>query len=214
MVAHLATVAACYDPTVRDCTVQCSSTTDCTGGQHCSNGWCAMPAHGSCDDPLVPNGGLPDGKPANSSDASLCELGCTNGRCDAAGVCVIDCSASSSCVSSDVLCPPNIPCRVVCGDYACAHHIICGYATSCEVQCTGASSCGDEIRCSSGPCDVTCSGTSSCRRRIKCSLSCSCDASCTGSGSCPEISECPMTTKCQLGRGCSSLIAGCDTCTM
>lgn len=217
MLAHLLAVAGCYNPALRDCTVQCSSATDCTGGQQCSDGWCVMPGRASCDDRVVLDASdspPDDGKPTDASDILLCRLGCTRGTCDAAGVCVIDCSASGSCSSFDVVCPPGVRCRVVCGDYACTHHVVCGYATSCEVQCSGVSSCSDEVRCSSGPCDVTCSGESSCRRRTKCATSCSCDVSCTGAGSCAEVAECPQMAKCQLGRGCSSLLAGCDLCAM
>jgi hypothetical protein len=61
------------------------------------------------------------------------------------GVCVIDCSAPDSC-PNDVFCPPNIPCRVVCGDRSCDHHVECRLATACEVVCSGVDSCADEIR--------------------------------------------------------------------
>lgn len=36
------TLAACYQPTLRDCTVSCTSAADCAGDQVCgSSGWCA-----------------------------------------------------------------------------------------------------------------------------------------------------------------------------
>jgi hypothetical protein len=35
--------------------------------------------------------------------------------------------------------------------------------------------------------------------------------SCTGTGSCAEPSECPEAT-CRIGNGCTSLLAGCDSC--
>lgn len=205
----------CYRPALRDCTVECSEPTDCSGDQICRDGWCTGTAADVCDVPASgPDSGTPidaasDGAPP---DSALCALGCTNGTCDPAGVCVIDCSVTGSCATSDVKCPPNVPCRVVCGDGACLKKIICGLATSCEVQCAGANSCGDEIQCNNVPCEITCSGASSCDRRVKCGMSCSCDVQCTGTGSCGEVSECPMAAACALGRGCSSLISGCETC--
>jgi hypothetical protein len=140
---------------------------------------------------------------------SLCDQGCTNGSC-VDGVCVIDCTTAFSC-ANDVVCPPNLPCRVVCGDHACAHKVNCGLSTSCQVQCNGDTSCQDEIICNTNRCDVDCIGASSCKRRTKCSNACACDVTCTGTGSCTEVSECPAST-CKLGNGCSSLLTGCDSC--
>ncbi|MCE9572392.1 MAG: hypothetical protein K8W52_04485 [Deltaproteobacteria bacterium] len=49
-VAALATLGACYDPTVRDCVVSCTGAGQCAGDQVCgADGWCAAPAvAGSC----------------------------------------------------------------------------------------------------------------------------------------------------------------------
>jgi hypothetical protein len=142
-------------------------------------------------------------------DAALCELGCPNGTC-MGGVCVIDCSAPDSC-PMDIHCPPNVPCRVMCGDSSCDKKIECQMATSCEVQCTGTDACADEIHCGMDkPCDITCSGLRSCKKRPKCKEACSCDVLCTGIGSCAEAAECPMG--CRLGNGCTAAIGGCDRC--
>jgi hypothetical protein len=206
VIAHL--VVGCYHPDVRDCTVQCSAATDCTSGQVCNHGWCTMPEAKEC-----PKGGAVgiDAATASGSDApqTLCSQGCSNGSC-VDGVCVIDCSAPNAC-QNDINCPANLPCRVVCGDNACAKPIKCGSSTSCEVQCIGDHACGDEIQCNSQRCDVDCSGPSSCERRTRCLGSCACDVSCSGGGSCPEPSECPASA-CKLGNGCTSLAAGCDDC--
>lgn len=217
VVAHLVAITGCYQPELRDCTVHCAAATDCTGGQVCRpDGWCAMPSVDNC--PAGGNGtgdtidaatDIGSNGSADAATNNLCPQGCTNGTCDN-GVCVIDCGTPYSC-QNDVLCPPNVPCRVVCGDHACAHKVICGLATSCEVQCTGDYSCADEIQCNTNRCDVDCAGTSSCKRRTRCANACACDVSCTGAGSCVEASECPALT-CKLGNGCSALLAGCDDC--
>jgi hypothetical protein len=208
VIAHL--VAGCYHPEVVDCTVQCSAPTDCTGGQVCNGGWCLMPSSPKC-----PPGGAEldaatvtiDSRPVDAPD--FCELGCNNGSC-VDGVCVIDCSVTGSC-PNDVTCPANLPCRIVCGDNACGHKLICGLATSCEILCSGENACADDIQCNTNRCSVTCSGTSSCKRRTRCTNACACDVTCTGAGSCAEPSECPAST-CKLGNGCTSLIAGCNDC--
>ncbi|HEY5927429.1 MAG TPA: hypothetical protein VIV11_37350 [Kofleriaceae bacterium] len=212
VIAHLVAVAGCYQPELRDCTVQCAAPTDCTGGQVCRNdGWCAMPGAKKCPE----GGAAPDGGGEVTRDAApdsldLCPMGCTNGTCDN-GVCVIDCTAPFSCLNGDVVCPANLPCRVNCGDNSCAKKIICGMATSCEVNCQGEDACVDEIHCNNKRCDVNCTGFESCKKRTRCANSCACDVSCIGIGSCAEPSECSESA-CRLGNGCSSLLTGCDDC--
>ena len=210
VLAHLVALAGCYQPELRDCTVRCEQPSDCTGGQVCrDDGWCAAPGVTSCPgEGDGDNQATPDASAA-TGDASLCPLGCSNGTC-VDGVCVIDCSATMAC-QSEVACPANLPCRIVCGDRACAKKINCGMATSCEVQCTGEASCQDEITCNANRCDIDCTGASSCKRRTKCNGACACDVTCTGIGSCAEPADCPGST-CQLGNGCSSLLAGCNKC--
>jgi hypothetical protein len=215
LLAYLVATAGCYNPELRDCTVQCSAATDCTGGQVCrADGWCAMPGTEECAEGGSDNNVAIDAPNMVGPDApagpTACDQGCTNGTC-VAGVCVIDCSAPYSCITNDVLCTPGLPCRVVCGDHSCSHKIVCGTATSCEVQCNGDFSCQDEIQCNTNRCDVDCIGVSSCRRRTRCANACACDASCTGASTCPEISECPASS-CRLGNGCTSILTGCDSC--
>ncbi len=209
-------VTGCYRPSLRDCTVECSAPSDCSGDQICRDGWCTGESANACEPPSAPDSGTDDAGiadgPLPDADLTRCVLGCTNGTCDANGVCVIDCSATGSCTAADVRCPANVPCRVVCGDNACTKKVICGSATSCDVDCMGSDSCRDEIQCGTIPCDVTCSGATSCHKKTKCSMSCSCDVRCTGAGSCAEIAECPLDGGCLLGRGCSSQVAGCETC--
>ena len=151
--------------------------------------------------------------PPDSDDAvALCEQGCSSGTCDAQGVCVIDCSAQGACSEQDVVCPTNLPCRVVCGDHACAKRVQCAMATSCDVQCIGPSSCGDVVQCGMGACDVRCLGDSSCGKHTDCGMSCACDVTCSGTGACHDASMCPHGMTCLLGRGCTSALPGCNTC--
>lgn len=207
--AYLAT--ACYHPDTLDCTLQCGAPTDCADGQSCANGWCAN-AGVSCThegQPVTVDGAVNNNTPDANTANAICQQGCTKGTC-IDGVCVMDCSAAGSCMN-DVICPANLPCRVLCGDNACAKHINCSMSSSCDVRCTGQMACGDEIQCPAGECDVVCSGLSSCKRRTKCDMSCACDVTCSGPMSCMEASACPEST-CRVGNGCSSLLNDCNSC--
>ena len=44
-----ATLAACYEPRVRDCALTCRAASDCAGDQACQDGWCVTPG-ASCGD--------------------------------------------------------------------------------------------------------------------------------------------------------------------
>jgi hypothetical protein len=210
-------LAACYDPATRDCTVRCSAPTECASGQHCVGGWCAAASVNSCARPPDMS---PDPNPTDPDAASvqnpppdaidICEQGCSKGTC-INGVCTIDCSAPGSCLT-DVICPINLPCHVICGDGSCTHHVNCGMSLACTVECTGDNACGDQIQCSTYPCNVTCTGAGACKRKIACPMSCSCDVTCSGIGSCAEISDCPLDTQCRVGNGCTSQVGGCNTC--
>lgn len=59
-------LVACYQPTLRDCTVSCSSAADCAGDQVCgASGWCAAPDV-ACS--LDPDAASVDGAGADGSD--------------------------------------------------------------------------------------------------------------------------------------------------
>jgi hypothetical protein len=61
-VAALATLAGCYAPSLRDCTVSCESPTDCATGQVCGDdGLCAAPERaGRCMGMGMPDAAPPD----------------------------------------------------------------------------------------------------------------------------------------------------------
>ncbi len=207
-------VGACYAPTLRDCAVTCAAATECGGGQICgADGFCAAPdVAGTCGAmldaaPATDVGATGDAPPP---DASLCALGCSNGTC-VGGVCVIDCSAPDSC-PDDIVCAPNVPCRVLCGDRSCDNQIKCELASSCDIRCMGLGSCGDELICGKAPCTIACSGEQSCARRVKCKEACSCDVSCSGLEACGETPECPHGDTCRLGAGCTSSVPACNAC--
>jgi hypothetical protein len=206
----IVSVVACYHPDTVDCTLQCGAPTDCADGQSCANGWCANTGVTCTHEgqPVTVDAAVNNNGPDGGNENALCQQGCTKGTCQA-GVCVIDCSATGSC--SDVACPANLPCRVICGDNSCTKKINCTMASSCDVRCTGQNACADEIQCPMGECDVACTGAGSCKRRTKCGNSCACDVTCSGPMSCMEASECPSMA-CRIGNGCSSVLATCETC--
>ena len=200
--------AGCYRPSLRDCTVQCSNAGECGGDQICGgDGWCAAPATaGHCEQATTGDGEPPPPPPRNDAGDSECRAACTAGTCDH-GVCVIDCSAEDAC-PSDVNCPGNVPCRVVCGDHSCGHHVDCRMAPVCEIECVGTGSCADELRCGTSRCTVTCSGDGACKR-VRCADACACEATCSGPNSCIDPVECPQN--CKAGEGCTAAGA-CDQC--
>lgn len=219
-----ALICGCYSPHLQECRVACDKSADCGTGQLCGeDGWCATPSNaGHCarlladagiilmhDAPTPGDGSTgPDAEDINAA----CAAACTKGTCDQ-GTCVIDCSLYGAC-NIDIVCPANVPCRVLCGDKACAHHITCPPSEPCDIECTGAYACGDQIFCGTAACTVDCSGFASCHHKTNCGSACACDVECTGSTSCPEASVCPLGLVCASGRGCTSTPTGCNTCPM
>lgn len=62
-------LVACYQPSVRDCTVSCNGEDDCAGDQVCANGMCAAPGS-SCD--ITVDAANPD---TANEDASMTDGG-------------------------------------------------------------------------------------------------------------------------------------------
>ena len=76
--ALVVTLAACYRPDARDCTVSCAGADDCVDGQVCgADGWCAAPGvAGSCgdepgDDAAVPSHDAPESREDAAPDAEV-----------------------------------------------------------------------------------------------------------------------------------------------
>lgn len=214
-VLAVAVLAGCYQPSVADCTVTCTSETSCAEGQVCgADGWCAAPSiAGRCAS--VADAASIDGEPDHDAavtrpdaDQSACLAACSDGDC-VDGVCVFTCGAGQC--SATIDCPDGIPCRVDClGDGSCAGGVDCHDATSCEVNCDGDDSCANQIKCHTEMCVVACRGARACGNETRCKDACSCDVVCEGPGSCAGGSECPML--CTIGAGCSSSLPGCDDC--
>jgi hypothetical protein len=71
-------LVACYQPSVRDCTVSCNSADDCAGDQVCANGMCAAPGN-TCDvtvDAANPDAAFDD---APSTDGTMNDGTMTDG---------------------------------------------------------------------------------------------------------------------------------------
>lgn len=73
VVAALLVVAACYDPSLKDCTISCASNDDCAHGQACAaGGWCAAEGascSGVIDAPTVVTDSAPAVDAAVAPDA-------------------------------------------------------------------------------------------------------------------------------------------------
>lgn len=61
-------LAACYAPETRDCTVKCSQQDDCAGDQTCSGGFCVASADVQCmSTSLAPDAGVSNGGGGNGN---------------------------------------------------------------------------------------------------------------------------------------------------
>ncbi len=104
-------VPGCYDPELRDCTVQCAGAGDCAGDQVCgTDGYCSAPAiAGSCGGEVVIEG-TPDARPPiDAAGATLRIVIAGKGRvtleapefaCESRGamICLVTVPASASLV--------------------------------------------------------------------------------------------------------------------
>lgn len=214
LLAAIAVTAACYDPTLRNCTVTCLGPGECAEGQVCgADGLCAIESiAGRCAaflDGGVIDGARIDGGPAViDATPSPCEARCVDGTC-VGGVCEITCGTDAC--AATVECPDGVPCRVRCdGDRSCNGGVRCG-DDRCEVECAGKDSCSNEVRCATAACVVRCSGKDACANTVTCADACACDVLCTGNGACDGAAECPRPP-CDTGLGCTSAAPACDAC--
>lgn len=186
------------------CTVQA----DCEPGRLCLNGYCIVPG-GVIDAPKLTDAPKRDAPQMIDSPMNVCPPQCTS-CAEGSKTCTIDCGLTNCNGNNPIVCPTGYNCAILCStNNACANGIDCGSAASCAITCSGAGSCRN-IECGTGDCDVKCQGQNSCRG-IDCGDSCACDVSCAFNSSC-EFLTCSSQQCDPVGRGCSSLPPGCDTC--
>lgn len=188
---------------------ECDTNADCQelgDGRVCNEGLC-----------VIPGGNIKDAAPGDTlrppdapTDAPLvCPSQCTSCNLDKKE-CIIDCNQNPmACGAPQIKCPPGFACTIKCNTpSSCRNGIDCLGATACRIECTGGFSCRN-VACGPGPCDVLCTGTSACAG-ISCGQSCACDVDCNLAASCFNVS-CTKQA-CDIGQGCSSEPATCDTC--
>ena len=211
VVACLAAVALVVI-TASSCSVEhksadyvCTLQTDCTPGRLCVSGYCIVPS-GMVDAPKNPDGPRTDSPVV--IDSPTCPPQCTS--CNvAAKTCTVDCGVTNCTGNAAIVCPTGYNCAILCTtNNACGAGINCETAASCSITCSGQGSCRG-IDCGTGDCDVKCQGQNSCRG-VDCSNSCACDVTCAFNASC-EFVTCNHL-QCDIGRGCTSAGAICDTC--
>lgn len=176
----------------------CERQTDCPEGQMCISNLCQGNAP---DDAGIDGPGRPD--------ALQCPSQCTSCKLYTME-CKVDCAISMATCNAAIKCPPGWNCNIFCSTPgACRNGIDCQEGESCSVQCSGGNSCRN-IDCGDGPCRVQCTGEGSCRD-VACNDSCRCDVECNNVGALCDAVSCGSQT-CDTGRGCSSLLPGCNTC--
>ncbi|MBK04105.1 MAG: hypothetical protein CL920_34370 [Deltaproteobacteria bacterium] len=146
-----------------------------------------------CFPSLNPPSPLPTGNPSTP-----CPPAC-NGGCPK-GTCVI--IAQQNQAWERPTCPTGMPCIVDCRfDSSCGGGVDCSKSSSCDIRCSGESSCRSKVLCGNGPCRVLCGGTPSCELTatdcggtcgggVDCSNSSSCNVQCLGDSSCRNGIKC------------------------
>lgn len=144
----------------------------CATAETCEQGRCVgiagLPPQPPHDDAgivePVPEAG-PDGAPLKCEDVCASK----GGRCDTNGVCEIDCRGPSKCSGNATLCPPGVPCRIVCddgkrGQPACKNLMCPSGTPSCEFVCSGGEGCDGAITCeATSKCVVRCTAANACK---------------------------------------------------
>ncbi len=151
------------------------------------------------DGSMIVDGGSGDADadallPVTCAD-SLCVA--NGGRCaDGGNDCIIECNDAGTNCTSTILCPPGVPCRVVCAtDDTCAQKVDCTQATSCDVACTGKHTCNG-VACGGTKCNVACTGMDSCQTGTIACTATDCAIACTGTGTkvCKDLVTCTSAT--------------------
>jgi hypothetical protein len=148
------------------------------------------------------SGGTVTGPPP-PSDASCGEQCVRNGGRCGEGTCFFDCAARGACDTRQLLCPPDRPCDVTCGERSCTDNVVCPVGSTCAIRCAGEEACAKEIICE-GQCDVECTGERSCRGGIG-GAAVLLQLECSGRESCGSTVQCE-------GRDCQVSCSGRDSC--
>ena len=185
---------------------ECTRQADCDSGRQCLNGYCIVPG-GAIDAPKPID--APKTDAAVDAPMNQCPPQCTS--CNPGTMtCNIDCGQTNCTGNAAIVCPSGWNCAINCSTQnACQSGINCSDAKSCAITCSGQSSCRG-IACGTGDCDVKCQAQGSCRG-VDCSNSCACDVGCSINSAC-ELLTCSSLQCDPIGRGCTSMSLGCDTC--
>ncbi len=212
LVAAWLTVALVACMTASGCSIrhtsdqfECTTQADCNPlGRTCMDGYCVV-GPGGVNDAARPS---PDAS-MPSPDARECPGACSS--CDpGTKQCKIDCAVTSCTGGNAIVCPPGWNCEVLCStSNSCRNGVRCANTLSCDVQCTGTASCRGVV-CGAGPCNITCTGNNACRG-VECGTSCACDVTCGNAAFCGQV-LCGDPQCDDQPDGCTSGIAGCDTC--
>jgi hypothetical protein len=168
-------------------------------------------------------GGAGSGPPPDPESCGT-ECAVNGGTCNG-DTCRFDCSSSGTCMSGQIICPPNTPCDVRCGSLGCTDNVICSPGATCSIRCEGLLACPAEVICN-GDCEIECSGPRACaggiggdpmRLQLECSgaLSCGgatqcqgpdCQIACTGTQACEQVVAFGNVNvvRCEGDRSCSS----------
>jgi len=178
-------IAASCSVTHRSGEYTCDTTTDCTGGRVCSDGYCVVVGGGiDAPGPGKDGGPLPDAPKPDAPPPPQCPDECTSCNLPAKE-CRIQCGANSTQACNGmtpVVCPAGWNCDIECNrTNDCRFGVDCTDAASCTIECRGGGACRG-VNCGDGKCDVQCTGFNSCSSMVNCNNSCECDVACTGSG--------------------------------
>ena len=196
-IVAIAVLAAACSVNRRSNQLACTSSTTCSDGRTCVQGFCVF------DD-----GGVAKGDGPQGNCPSQC-TSCNNGQ--------MTCNITGG-SGNDVVCPAGWDCTINCSATGSCSSVSCNNASSCTVECSGVGSCA-HVDCGNAQCAVHCSGTGACSQ-VDCPSSCQCDVTCAGTNACSTL-QCPMlpngnhycTTNGNNGQPCSSSFAAqCASC--
>ena len=143
----------------------CESTTECSGGRSCIDGYCVeagaqCPSDCTTCDPAArtctitgsdsPNGNI--NCPAGWACTVTCQGGdCRNVDCNQATSCTVTCTGNNACDS--VQCGQGA-CRVTCSGQRACNSVDCRDSCACDVTCADANACENPAQCPATACEA------------------------------------------------------------